>query len=207
MSRLNVIKIGSYQFDFPNDYTLVKEKGIDSYVGKIVGDSLTIRFDYGYYSNSLAETPDEYLDKEHWKLEAAYQFMKDGVTYDNSSYPKVDVLEIRVATLLDSTFEKGVDYIATCKHSEKKFEFPIYLPDETEKYEFKIDTLSGHFRKLMIANDPSDGLTGIYIKDLNSYNQSIKSSLALSMTAGDLTKQQQELALRIFETARIIENE
>ena len=58
---LNIIEIGSYQFDFPNDFKLVKGNGIDSYVGEVIGDSLTIEFDYGYYSNSFTETPDEYL--------------------------------------------------------------------------------------------------------------------------------------------------
>jgi hypothetical protein len=204
VTGLNVIEIGSYQFDFPNDFKLVKEKGTDSYVGKIIGDGLTITFDYGYYSNSFAETPNEYLDKEHWKMEIIYQFLEEGVLYDDSNYPKVDILGIRSVSLNDSTFEKGIDFIATCKHSETTFEFPISLPNEIKKYEFKIDTLSGHFRKLVIANDPFDGLTGLYLKDLDSYNKSINSSLALSMSTLALTKKQQELVIKIFETVRVI---
>ena len=55
-----------YQFDFPLDFDLIKEQGIDSYVGKIEGDCLTFGFDYGYYSNSFEESPQEYLDKGNW---------------------------------------------------------------------------------------------------------------------------------------------
>ena len=89
------LAIGKYQFDFPSDYVLVKEQGIDSYVGKIEGDSLTLSFDYGYYSNSFAKSPKEYLDKGNWKIAAAYQFMETAVSYDNNNYSKIDVLDIR----------------------------------------------------------------------------------------------------------------
>lgn len=196
------IEIGSYQFDFPSNFNLIEEQGIDSYVGKIIGDSLKFAFDFGYYSNSLTESPQEYLDKGYWIKEAAYQFMEPGVTYDNNNFPKIHVLKIKTTNPNDNTLDKGVAYIATCKYAEKEFEFPIYLPDEIEKHRFKIDTLNGHFRKVIIANNPADGLTGIYIKDLGSHNESINSSLALSMTTRDLTKKQQKLVLKIFESGR-----
>lgn len=204
VTGLNVIEIGSYQFDFPNDFNLVKERGVDSYVGKIIGDSLTIRFDYGYYSNSFVETPNEYITKEHWKMEMTYQFLEEGVTYDNSNYPKVDIIEIKAVSHNDSVFEKGVDYLAIYKRNEAKFEFQISLPNEIKKYKFKTDTLSGHFRKFVIANDPIEGLTGLYLKDIESYNKSMNSSLALSISTVAVTKKQQELVMKIFESVKII---
>mgnify|MGYP001557377861 CR=1 FL=1 len=52
----NVIVIGTYSFEFPNDFKLIKEKGQDSYVGKIKVESKTFAFDYGYYFNPLVQT-------------------------------------------------------------------------------------------------------------------------------------------------------
>jgi hypothetical protein len=61
------IEIGDYLFDFPSDFKLVEEKGIDSYVGKIQGDSMWFGFDFGYYSNDFEQTQQEYLDKGDWR--------------------------------------------------------------------------------------------------------------------------------------------
>ena len=196
------IEIGNYQFDFPPDFDLVTEQGIDSYVGKIEGDNLILDFDIGYYSNSFAEAPQAYLDKGNWKMAAAYQFMEPDVSYDNNNYPEIEVLDIKAAAPIDSAFDKGADFIATCKHKETLFEFPIYLPDKTELLDFSIDTLGGHFRKIVIAKDPKVGRTGIYLLDLDSYDESLNSSLALSMSTGNLSKKQQELVLNIFKTGR-----
>lgn len=196
------IEVGDYLFDFPSDFKLVEDKGIDSYVGKIQGDSMWFGFDFGYYSDDFEETPQEYLDSKHWRLALPYQFMKQGITYDQTNTPKVDVLSIRPATSQDSTIGKGCDYVAKCKHDNTEFDFAIYIPDESKQQNFIIDTVDNQYRKIVFAKDPQKGTTGIYLKDLNSFNESINSSLALSMATGKLTKGQQELTLKIFATGR-----
>ncbi|MEM9672884.1 MAG: hypothetical protein AAF992_09840 [Bacteroidota bacterium] len=201
------IEIGDYQFDFPSDFKLAKERGIDSYVGKIKGDSLWLAFDFGYYSSSFAKTPEELLKEESWRWEAAYQFMENGVTYDNKNYPKIETLSIRPADSQDSSYERGVDYIATCIYEDTTFEYPIFIPAETEEVTFKIDTIGNSFRKIVIASDPKKGITGIYLRDLDGFNESINSYLALSMSTSNLTETQQELVLKIFDTGRLIREE
>jgi hypothetical protein len=196
------IEVGDYLFDFPADYELVKEKGIDSYVGKIQGDSMWFGFDFGYYSNDFEKTTQEYLDEGHWQLTLPYQFMKDGVTYDQTNIPKVKVLNIRPATSKDSVTGKGCDYIAKCKHDKTEFDFAVYIPNNIKQMNYSIDTVDNQYRKIVWAKDPQKGTTGIYIRDLNSFNESINSNLALSMATSKLTIQQQEIALKIFKTGR-----
>ncbi len=196
------IEIGDYLFDFPADFKLVKEKGIDSYVGRIKGDSMFFQFDFGYYSNRLEQTPQEFLDKGYWRLVLPLEFMKEGVAYDQSNTPKVDVINIRPASVQDSSIAPGCDYVAKCKYGKITVDFGVYIPDETKQMNFAVDTLDKVYRKIVWAKDPQKGTTGIYLEDLNSFNGSINNTLALSMSADKLTTNQQETALKIFRTGR-----
>jgi hypothetical protein len=49
---------------------------------------------------------------------------------------------------------------------------------------------------------PAKKTTGIYLRDLNGFNKSINSYLALSIATSKLTSKQQETALKIFKTGR-----
>lgn len=46
--NLNTIKIGEFTFQFPNDFKLINEQGIDSYNGKVSNGKIRFQFDYGY---------------------------------------------------------------------------------------------------------------------------------------------------------------
>lgn len=54
--KWQTIEVGNYVFDFPSDFKLVEGKGIDSYVGKIQGDSIWFGFNFGYYSSDFEQT-------------------------------------------------------------------------------------------------------------------------------------------------------
>ncbi len=204
--ELNTIEIGDYLFDFPPDFKLVKEMGIDSYVGEIIGDSMRFVFDFGYYSNSFELTPQDYLDKGHWQFTIPYQFMEEGITYDHTNTPKVDIISIRPATNQDSTLGKGCDYVAKCIHNNTEFDFAIYLPGEIKRMNFAIDTIDNQYRKIVWTKAPYKGKTGIYIKDLDGFNESINGYLSLTMATTTLTSEQQEMALKIFKTGRHKQN-
>lgn len=196
------IEVGDYLFDFPADFKLITEKGMDSYVGKIKGDSICFDFDFGYYSSDFEQTPQEYLDNGFWQNGLSNRFLKEGITYDQTNTPVVDVISVRPATLQDSTIGKGCDYVAKCKHNKTEFDFAIFIPTEIKETNYSIDTVDKHYRKIVWAKDPKKGPTGIYLRGLNSFNESINSYLALSMVTESLTIKQQELVLRIFKTGR-----
>lgn len=200
--KLKAIEVGDYIFDFPNDFELITEKGIDSHVGKIKGDSMQFGFDYGYYSNSLGKTLPEFLLDSQWKYNLPYLFMKEGITYDHTNMPKVTILQVRSATSKDSILGNGCDYVATCEHDKVKFDYAIYIPENIKNMNFYIDTVDNQCRKIVWAKDSYKGLTGIYIKDINGFNTSINNFLALSMATSHLSKEQQEIALKILKSAR-----
>ena len=204
-SKPKTITIGTYSFDFPGDFRLIKEKGIDSYMGKVKGDRIWLGFDYGYYSDPLMETTQEYLDKQFWLRDAALSFVKEGITYDKNNSPKVELIKLRSATANDKTKFKGADFIATCKHDSLIFDFPVTLPEKTKMHFIKVDTIEHYLRKIIVARDPKEGTTGIYLEDLNGFNNSLNGYLALSMATSNLTMRQQDTVLKIFSTIRFID--
>lgn len=196
------IEVGDYLFDFPSDFELVTEKGIDSYVGEIKGGSIEFGFDFGYFSNDFEQTSREYLENGFWRNQLSYRFMKEGITYDQTNTPKVDVMSIRPAITQDSIIGKGCDFVAKCKYDKTEFYFAIYIPNEIKKTNYSIDTVDNQYRKIVWAKDPQKGTTGIYLRDLNGFNNSTNSYLALSMETSKLTSKQQETVLKIFKTVR-----
>ncbi|WP_199138784.1 hypothetical protein [Pedobacter sp. ASV12] len=196
--RANIIEIGDYSFDFPTDFKLVKEQGVDSYVGRIEGNTYSFEFDFGLYTSTLIESPDEYLKDGDWRFELPERFIRPNITYKNNE-PKVEVLSIRQANQRDSLIGKGCDYIARCRHKKNIFNFPIYLPKDTKAHYFKTDTLNKIYRKIVYAKDPKKGITGIYLSRLNSKR-------SLSLVAHHLSHKEQEMALRIFSTVKQIKN-
>jgi hypothetical protein len=196
-SQKNLIKIGVYEFNFPGNFKLIEEGGIDSYVGKVVGDSIALHFDYGYYSNPLVQTVEEYLAEGLWKMSIPVKFMKPGITYDNNNEPRVDIIGIRAAGIKDSLTFGGADLIANCRHDSILFEYPIYIPKEVKQHIVKEDSLGSYFRKTVIAKDPGIGTTGIYLRNANN--------VALVLYTNRLTKLQQDKVINIFSTLQIVE--
>jgi len=61
-----ILDFGSFTIEAPNNWTKVKVQGIDSYVGRIaIGNTDTLEFDLGPYSNSLNENDD---DQVSWAI-------------------------------------------------------------------------------------------------------------------------------------------
>jgi hypothetical protein len=68
-----VLDFGAFTIETPKGWTKIKERGIDSYVGRIaIDESDTLEFDLGWYSNDLTEFQEV--------------IMGDGKTYYISSY-------------------------------------------------------------------------------------------------------------------------
>lgn len=199
------IEIGDYILEFPPDFTLVPIKGSDSYVGKIVRDSLEIKFDFGYYSPSFGQTPQDYLKGARWKFDAAFQVMKRHKRYNDSNFPKIEAVYVRPAVGEDSVLGKGCDYVAKCKYKNKEFDYAIFLPDEIKNYDFITDSTNEFYRKIVLAKNPRKGATGLYIREKKFSNDN-NSYLSLSMFATNLTKQQQELVKKIYNTALLNKN-
>jgi len=62
-SNLKSIDIYDYQLKVPAKFQLIEEQGIDSYVGKLVGEGIEIQFDYGIHTS-----PSKNLDQDKFNI-------------------------------------------------------------------------------------------------------------------------------------------
>ncbi len=199
------ISIDEYSFAFPNDFKLTERNGIDSYVGNISNDSIRLSFDYGYYSNSLIETEKEFLESNTWRHEPSYQFMEPGKSYTDENMPKVEIIDIQKPNLKELQLNPNTDFVASCQYKDSVFTYPFSIPDKIKSVEIIEDTVFNYYRKIVIAKNPKSGMTGIYMRNLNSYSESINSYLSLSMVTNNLTSEEQIEIVKIFESIRMSE--
>ncbi len=195
------ITIGNYSCKFPPDFRLIKEQGIDSYVGKIKGDSFYFSFDSGEFSGGL-ETSEGYLKHGIWHFYAGnkytHKFIEEGKSYNLDELPKLEVLNLRPAKQEDSIIGKDCDYIAKCKYDSLVYDYPIYFPETAKIHHFKIDSSNNKYRQIAYAKNPKKGGKG----QTHLFYQNDSTNSAISLSAHNLTKEQQDLALKIFETMR-----
>lgn len=61
----NKIEIGNYAFYFPDGFVLQEGQGIDSYIGNVNGNNISLFFDYGWYTLPVQNLPaNEYIVTE-----------------------------------------------------------------------------------------------------------------------------------------------
>ncbi|MFT5823899.1 MAG: hypothetical protein ACI8ZM_005164 [Crocinitomix sp.] len=201
------IEIGPYSFDFPQAYHLEQHQGIDSYVGIITNDTVNLHFDYGYYSNKLALSFDEFYERGWWLLDLKHQFMKPDTTYDSRNMPKVEVLQVLIFDQKKTSANlKENEMLVTCSHEGDTVERIVYIPDETLQHNFIVDTIGNYYRKIVVAKDPAIGTTGIYLKNLKteSENEMHFKALMIAKTGG-ITKEEQETLIAAFKTVTMSE--
>lgn len=117
-----------FTLSLPPRWEFNKPQGIDSYVGEFVGGDAKLGFDYGWYSNPLAEDND---------------------------------------------------------------------PDHIVTYE----TIDGYRAKIVVPKITGEGTTGVYFADLGGEEWQ---KIGFQISGSDLTRSQQETALKIFRTIKIV---
>ncbi len=58
-AKWQIIDTGPFAIFTPQGWKFTKLQGIDSFIGEFTGDGMTLVFDFGHYSNSLAEDDDK----------------------------------------------------------------------------------------------------------------------------------------------------
>lgn len=186
------IEIGDFTLQFPNNYKLIKEKGIDSYVGKVSNGKIDFQFDYGYYSNSLEESIFEYLSEDIWSWNALGQHGLLPSGTDLSAIAK----EIK---LIYSKTEDSIKYTNLYQFKGDTLTYELTIPKELRETKFAIDTVENVVYKFVRKRN----YVGLYAKNLGTYNKSINSHLALSIEASDLSEEETEKAFKILRSCKI----
>lgn len=186
------IEIGKYVFQFPQDFKLIKEKGIDSYVGKISNGKIDFQFDYGYYSNSLDKSIGEYLDQDVWKWNALGKY--------GLFPPGTELTGIAKETkLIGSQRKDNTKYINFYEYKKDTLTYEITLPKEIREVKIELDTIDNVAYKLVRKRN----YVGLYAKNLSEFDKSISSYLALSIVASELSAEETKIAYKILRSCKL----
>ena len=184
------IEVGEYSFQFPNDFDLIKGKGIDSYVGKISNGKIDFLFDYGYYSISLDKSVDEYLSRDVWKLTALGR---------NNLLPHGDITGLVDKIELISYYSSdSVNYTLIFLYESDTIQCSVKIPEELQKLKIEIDTIDNIRYKFV----RSYYYVGMNAKNLMSFNKSINSYKSLSIITTKLSPDETKKCYEILRTCK-----
>ena len=187
----NEIEIGEYVFQFPQDFKLIKEKGIDSHVGRASNEKIDFQFDYGYYSNSLDKSIDEYLTEDVWKWNALRR---------NNLLPEGDVTgKTKEMELIDYVTSDSIKYTLLFLYKSDTIKYDLNIPDEMRNVKIEIDTVDHVVYKFVRKED----YVGLYAKNLKSFNNSINSCKSLSITSDKLSHEETEKCYKILRSCKL----
>ena len=187
----NEIEIGEYIFQFPKNFKLIKEKGIDSNIGKISNDKIEFQFDYGYFSNDLDKTIDEFLSQDVWKWNALGK---------NNILPKGDVTGYSSKiNLLKYETNDSINYYLFYLYRKDTIKYNLTIPDEIRNTKFEIDTVENIVFKLV----KSKKYVGMFIKNLNRFNKSLNAFKSLTIIVERPSKKETKKAIEIFKSCRL----
>jgi predicted AlkP superfamily pyrophosphatase or phosphodiesterase len=186
----NWIEIGEYSFKFPNDFELIKEKGIDSYVGKISNGKIDFQFDYGYYSDPLDKSVDEFLSRDVWKLTALGR---------NNLLPEGDITGLVEKTELIRYYSSdSINYTLIFQYESDTIQCTVKIPEEIQKLKVDIDTIDNIRYKFV----RSYYYVGMNVKNLMSFNKSMNSCKSLSILATKLSPDEIKKCYEILRTCK-----
>lgn len=188
----NEIEIGEFAFQFPHDFKLLKEKGIDSHVGRISNEKIDFQFDYGYYSNSLDKSISEYLGQDVWKWNALGQH---GLLPSGAELSGI----AKETALIGFQTDDSIKYINLYMFKGDTLSYEITIPKEILETKIKIDTIDNVVYKYVRKSN----YVGLYAKNLRGFKKSINSYLALSIVANGLNKEETKIAYEILRTCKL----
>lgn len=209
-----IIDLKAFEIEVPEGWEYKKEQGFDSFVGRIIGDSINLSFDYSEmgYANSLIMSKEDYF--ENWKsksymnpylqmttdtfytsidLEKATEKIKQDIGIRDSTKFKVVQID---TSLQQKIIQKGQKYIGVRMYRDTTYQAEINIPEEILNHSFAIDTIGRYRRKIIKPKQGKKGLTGVYFKDL-------KSDFNFQMSVYDLSLQNQKKAINAFKSIKI----
>lgn len=188
----NEIEIGDFVFQFPENFKLVKENGVDSYVGHISDGKIDFHFDYGYYSNSLDKSISEFLAQDVWKWNA---LGRHGLLHSGAELSSI----ANEIILIDCQTRDSLNYINSYLYKGDTIDYELTIPSEIRNVKIEMDTIDNITYKLVRKSN----VLGLYAKNLNGFNKSINSHIALSITTSKLNNEEIKTAYEILRSCKL----
>ena len=208
-----IIDTDGFEIEVPANWRYKKEKGIDSFAGRIKNKEVDLSFDWSEmgYANHLIADEKEYLIERKWEwMPMNLPYAREGVNYtsgdvqsekekimkekgiSDTSIVKVEKIQIPKEEIL---FEEN-KYKAILTYKDTIVKVDIEMPEEIKEYQIQIDTIGNYRRKLIRPKNEKKGITGVYFKDL-------RSNFNFNLFGRNLSLENQEKAIQAFKTIKI----
>lgn len=193
IKKHNEIVLGDYSLQFPSEFYLVEEKGIDSYVGKVTNGHIEFAFDFGYYSNPLTKSINEYVsdDALKWNALASKGLLPQG---------NAPQYLVKQTTLLDYINLDSNLYELIYLFKNDTIRYQIQIPAQITDSQIEVDTIDNIVYKFVEGPD----YLGLHVKDLSSFNKSINSFKSLSITVASKSGMGPNEVMSILKTCKVI---
>jgi hypothetical protein len=188
------LDLNYFTMTVPHGWKYEPGDGTDSFKGTITTPSGTITFDYSTkgYAAVLGTTEDDFLaDKKNWTNSTCY-FCKAGDTIVQYS------TTIRRPDARWQHYYTGADYIADLKYKDSTIYVPITIPHVIKDEYMHADTTKLCIIKTIWPKTTENGVTGVYIKSLNT-------PMNFNMQGSNLSKEDETAALAAFKTIKLKE--
>lgn len=211
-----IIDTGYFEITVPIDWIYQKEQGIDSFVGRINGDGVSLTVDWSEmgYADNLIPTEKEYVYESDWEwIPTPAPYLKPGVTYTTGDVKALREEIIQEKGLKDSSSVKVEPiqlptkkiqmlhgkYSAELTYQDTIINVIVEIPVQIRKHSIQIDTIDHYERKLIYPRSGENGIIGVYFEDLNS-----QFNFNISGVIDEPDKQQR--AIEAFKTIDIKRN-
>jgi len=203
-----VIDAGPFQVTTPSDFKLIKEQGIDSFVGKITNGKIEFRFDYGWYSNRGPLTYYDYADKYLFKLHGDEIISTCQLT--DSIYQTLRanpiILEAKRNTKFPDESDKEISTtlsVGTGTCTIYTFDFIGDISQNFENYAIA-EFINFDVRRKQYHSKPGkDKIAGVYIENLQEKRDNKYGHNKLSFSTNDLKESNSKLISEILKSVKL----
>ena len=201
------IDAGPFVLTAPVKYKLIKEQGIDSYVGRITNKKIEFFFDYGWYTSKNPQSYYDYVDDN--LISRHLEEVKETCSLSDSMLMKLmDNLVILDAKINPDFPDQSDKNISTtiqvgtgnCTISIK----PQYSEIATNYEEYHIEEEITYDRRTKLYYPKGEGkYAGIYIEDLVDKRKSPYGYMQLGLRTGDYKAANAEEIISILRTVKL----
>ncbi len=211
-SKTRIIDTDVFTIEVPINWKYRKEQGTDSFVGRITGRGLNLEFDAGGYTSHIMLSEQEYINNSrNWLPDMPYH--EEGVIYTSGGVEGtrkmimekegitdtslVIVKKFPIA-LKDTIYLQNGEYKAIIEYADTVIYKNVKIPDEIKNHNILIDTIDNYIRKIITPKNGLIGITGIYLKK-------IQSNFALGIMDENLSLENQKKAVKAFKSIKFKE--
>ncbi len=147
--------------------------------------------------------------KLFWALIALSFISCNKLEYSNLKPIDIRDYQLEVPSQFQLIEQQGIDsYVGKLSGEgiEIKYDFGVYTSPakdlDQDKFDVHFETFGAVERQIVVAKDPKEDFTTMHIRDLDNFSD-LGSHVSLKMYTNNITRKQQKLVVKIFESTKL----